>query len=425
MAKVSIEVLCIGHSNIDPVNNAICFLNKHQDSFEFTLLRDAACENFNGENISYFTTEEIYLFYKTRFEELKGYHPHIIGVVAKCLEGKKLSNLFGDMQEDSNTKRLTGKSIVSLWKIKEILHSIPTEVYLIFEFLSLSIRFVIGQGMIHEEKRMCIFDKKIHKLDIVTVLSKCKFCNSCEERIQKVLDNYQLIAISHIVSKINYISTSADPQEAFNKEMKILRKNMPKIFLSCSPKDRPFVEQLAKDLVNSNYRVWFDNWDIKIGYNDVEERNSGLLESDYLALVMSRDSVQSKDVLNEWSAFFKKKGKIIPILIDNCEIPPLLATRVSIDFRNKSKYKESFEKLLTCLAKDLKTPEIKSSNTPKQNCITPEIKSSNKPEQNCIFKFLSRICNRSIKKIVNILGAVIATVIATVISGIILKKYFP
>jgi|BarGraIncu00222A_1022003.scaffolds.fasta_scaffold06261_1 hypothetical protein len=203
MATVPIEVMCIGHDKFVPVENAIYFLNKYQDAFNFKLLRDTKWENFQRTNENYFTTKEIYNFLKDVSKELKGYHPYIIGVLVDRLNGDYFCNLFGSMQEYPDTKKLTGKSVISTWKINEMLDPIPVDVYIIFEFLSLSMRFVIGQNLIHDERRMCVFDRKVNRIDIVPIISKCKFCDSCTKQIVNLLDNDQIIAINHIINKIN------------------------------------------------------------------------------------------------------------------------------------------------------------------------------------------------------------------------------
>ena len=171
MAIVPIELLCVGQNDIAPIENAISLLNKQQDVFNYSLLRNDKCELYLGESEDRYTTTEIYRLFDNVIPGLKGYHPHVIGVVTRRLDGKKFANLFGSMQESGN-KQLTGKAITSLWGIKQILQSIPLEVYLTFEFLSFAIRFVVGRGLIHDERRACIFDRKIYKPDIIMVMQR-------------------------------------------------------------------------------------------------------------------------------------------------------------------------------------------------------------------------------------------------------------
>ncbi|MBL7118101.1 MAG: hypothetical protein ISS94_04890, partial [Candidatus Syntrophoarchaeum sp.] len=232
-AIVPIEIICVGHNDIAPIENAISLLNKQQDVFDYHLLRNDECESYLGESESRHTTAEIYRLFDDILLKIKGYHPHVIGVTKRRLDGKKLGDLFGSMQESDNN-RLTGKAITSLHGIKQILHSIPFDIYLTFEFLSFAIRFVGGRGLIHDDRRTCIFDKKIYKPDIIEVMKNGKFCESCQKRVSILLDNDQMIAINRIINIISTICDSEDQEMAFENQMRIIKGNLPRIFLSLS-----------------------------------------------------------------------------------------------------------------------------------------------------------------------------------------------
>ena len=215
MAIVPVEIFCIAHDNIIPIEKAILVLNKKQDAFRYNLLRNDECESFLGLKKNRFTTTEIYTKFEKTIPSLKGYHPYIIGVVEPRLDGEKSGNLFGSMQESDN-KQLTGKAIVSIWKVDQILQPIPLEVYLIFEFLSFSIGFVAGHGLIHSEGEFCMFDKKNNKFDIIEIMQKGKFCTSCSREMSRILDNDQMIAINQIINIISNISKSEEPKKVFD-----------------------------------------------------------------------------------------------------------------------------------------------------------------------------------------------------------------
>ncbi|MBD3338626.1 MAG: TIR domain-containing protein, partial [Candidatus Lokiarchaeota archaeon] len=110
-----------------------------------------------------------------------------------------------------------------------------------------------------------------------------------------------------------------------------------KIFLSHSSKDKNFVEELANKLTNEGYSVWYDDWEIKIGDSIVKKINEGISESNFLIIVFSKNSVNSKWVQEELNAAtFKNVESIgaflLPILIDECEIPSLLLDKKYADF---------------------------------------------------------------------------------------------
>jgi hypothetical protein len=112
----------------------------------------------------------------------------------------------------------------------------------------------------------------------------------------------------------------------------------PKVFVSHSSKDKPFVRRLVDELKRRDLAVWFDERELGVGDSIVDGIQTGLKESDYLMIVLSRNSVASKWVRNELNyALMEEKSRqgiaILPVLIEDCEIPPLLTGRIHADFR--------------------------------------------------------------------------------------------
>jgi hypothetical protein len=119
--------------------------------------------------------------------------------------------------------------------------------------------------------------------------------------------------------------------------LRIVMPNQPHVFISHSSADKPFVRRLVEDLKKQDIPVWFDESDILVGDSIVQKINSALSESDYLIVVLSKASVQSAWVKNELDyALMEEKSKdsivILPVKIDDCEIPPLLRSRLYADF---------------------------------------------------------------------------------------------
>lgn len=123
--------------------------------------------------------------------------------------------------------------------------------------------------------------------------------------------------------------------------------NKTKIFLSYSSKDRAFVEDLAKKLLGEGFSVWYDGWEIHIGDSIIHKINEGISSSDFLLIVLSRNSVNSKWVREELNAAtienINSRGIIIlPVLLEECQIPPLLSDKRYANFSKdpSSAYRE-------------------------------------------------------------------------------------
>jgi hypothetical protein len=111
-----------------------------------------------------------------------------------------------------------------------------------------------------------------------------------------------------------------------------------KIFISHASADKAFVDQLVEDLAAKSIPVWYDKLDLRIGDSVPGSINSGLTGSKYFAIVLSKASTESKWVREELNAALMKQVAqggtfILPILIEDCDIPPLLAHRRYADFR--------------------------------------------------------------------------------------------
>ncbi len=124
------------------------------------------------------------------------------------------------------------------------------------------------------------------------------------------------------------------------------------VFISHSHKDKRFVEWLANSLAASGIDVWYDDWEIKVGDSILEKVNEGISQSDFLIVVLSKSSVNSRWVREELNAasaeMIEKAGiKILPVLIEDVELPILLRHRKYADFRNDQH--KAFKELLDVL----------------------------------------------------------------------------
>lgn len=111
-----------------------------------------------------------------------------------------------------------------------------------------------------------------------------------------------------------------------------------KIFLSHSSKDKEFVRRLANDLKGRDVPVWLDEWELKVGDSLVAKIQQGIQESGWLAIILSKNSVASSWVTIELNAGLateleKKQVFVLPILVEDCDIPLFLKDKLFADFR--------------------------------------------------------------------------------------------
>jgi hypothetical protein len=113
----------------------------------------------------------------------------------------------------------------------------------------------------------------------------------------------------------------------------------PKVFISHSSKDKAFVRYLVGELRKlDDISVWFDETELLLGDSIVGKISDAIRDTNYLIVVLSRSAVSSPWVQRELNAALMKelsqKGMlVIPIRIDDCEVPPILQDRVYADLR--------------------------------------------------------------------------------------------
>jgi TIR domain len=149
---------------------------------------------------------------------------------------------------------------------------------------------------------------------------------------------------------------------------------MPSAFISYSHSDSNFVDRLAGDLKAREITVWIDKWNMKPGDSLAGRAADGIRMSDFFIAVLSCASINSRWVKEELDmALVKniedKKGTIISILIEECEIPLQLRTRKYIDFRQNQE--QAFEELLQAIRPQTDHPQVIRPQT--SETATPEV----------------------------------------------------
>ena len=154
-----------------------------------------------------------------------------------------------------------------------------------------------------------------------------------------------------VVERINF----SMEQLLTSIDLAIKMRGMPKAFISYSSSDRDFVKQLAESLQSRDVRVWWEPWEIKAGDSIINKLEEGIASSSVLILILSPASVSSRWIQEELDAALIKQIndrniRILPVLKDDCSIPPILRSRKYADFTKD--YNTAFEDLYKALTTD-------------------------------------------------------------------------
>jgi hypothetical protein len=130
-------------------------------------------------------------------------------------------------------------------------------------------------------------------------------------------------------------------------------RTMP-IFISYSHQDSDFVDQLALQLVRHRVNVWMDRWELNVGDSLLSKVQEAITGASALLVVLSKASVSSEWVKKEVNAGLfreldEKKVIVLPVLVEDCQIPVFLRDKLYADFR--SDFDAGLEKILESVAR--------------------------------------------------------------------------
>lgn len=119
-------------------------------------------------------------------------------------------------------------------------------------------------------------------------------------------------------------------------------------FLSYNKADKEVARAIGAHMTLTGIEVWFDEWEIQAGDSIPGKLNEGLSAFDVFVLLWSADANRSNWVRQELHSAIMRaindgSAKIVPCLLDETPLPPLISDRRGVDFRD---FHEGIEELL-------------------------------------------------------------------------------
>lgn len=109
------------------------------------------------------------------------------------------------------------------------------------------------------------------------------------------------------------------------------------IFISYSRRQLYFAESLALHLQKEDLEIWFDLQQLHAGTVWSEGLNDGIQDASTLVLVVSKDSLASSYVEDEWKEVARKGNKLVLVMFEKVDLPEALLGLPTYDFRNNFK----------------------------------------------------------------------------------------
>jgi type I restriction enzyme M protein len=173
-----------------------------------------------------------------------------------------------------------------------------------------------------------------------------------KERISKIITLDEARAADFNLNPLDFIKGARIQYSLFKRGLSESDRNfIPSIFLSHNSQDKPFVRKLAKKLENYGVRVWVDEAEIKIGESLTQKIGQAIEETDYVAVVLSSNSIRSEWVQKELQIAInkeieKRRVVVLPLLLEPVTVPAFLRDKLYADFTRPENYELSISKLL-------------------------------------------------------------------------------
>jgi TIR domain-containing protein len=123
----------------------------------------------------------------------------------------------------------------------------------------------------------------------------------------------------------------------------------PKVFLSYAhvDADKKFVRGLHQRLRRDGIECFFDEVSLAPGANFVLEISQAIDECNYLVMAMSADYFSARFAPREWAAVVandaaNERGRLVPLLLERCELPALLRALNYIDVSSAEKFEQNY-----------------------------------------------------------------------------------
>lgn len=138
----------------------------------------------------------------------------------------------------------------------------------------------------------------------------------------------------------------------------------PKVFISHASEDKPrFVTAFATKLRENGVDAWLDRWEMLPGDSLVDKIfDEGLKDAQAVIIVLSNFSVTKPWVYEELNASMvariSKGTKIIPIVIDDCDVPEALKSTLWERVQDPDSFEEPLRRILAAIFDVREKPDI-------------------------------------------------------------------
>ena len=148
-------------------------------------------------------------------------------------------------------------------------------------------------------------------------------------------------------------------------------------FISYARNDGAVARQLAQELAEAGFTTFIDEASLAAGNSFAQELSRAIRDSRFVLVLVSPSYVESRWAQKELQLAMNEElqmplgaVKVIPILIDDCDVPFLIRDKHVLDLRNRESFRPQVERLIANLKSlrepDGEQPDIRKNELPGQ-----------------------------------------------------------
>jgi hypothetical protein len=168
----------------------------------------------------------------------------------------------------------------------------------------------------------------------VSILNPVTWDTSLQEIVQSAKSIREVLCIVH-----TSVESLLENVEIIKKPIKDLSPGKRRsAFISHSSHDKEMARKITRALEEKGFEPWLDEDKILVGQDFVEELDSALTEVDFVVVLLSPQFLEGPWAKREYKAALEREAKeghvvILPVLLENCEVPTMLRTKHYADMR--------------------------------------------------------------------------------------------
>lgn len=163
---------------------------------------------------------------------------------------------------------------------------------------------------------------------------------------------------------------------------------MAKIFLSYSREDKEKVEKLYHDLQDAGFKPWMDTQDILPGERWKDSIERAQKQADFFVVCLSKESANKRGFLQREIKKALDLGiekldsdiYLIPVRLEECEVPENLSDYQWLDFFKEHSWKQLVRSIVTGMARKSESPS-RTGGAPADEKPRPEAAAGNEPDR--------------------------------------------